>query len=111
MNFWEKVRKDVQKSFKDGMAVIKVKASELSEEGKKRYKVFDLKHKVHRHMSELGGLVYSLKSTSNPMSDTKVKAVLEKIGKLEEQINKLETSLEKAPAKKKTKKKSSPKKK
>jgi polyhydroxyalkanoate synthesis regulator phasin len=111
MDFWEKVRKDVQKSFKDGMAVIKVKAGELSEEGKKRYKAFDLKHRVHKHMSELGGQVYSLKSSTNPLADPKVKAIMEKIGKLEDQINKLESELKKTPAKKKATKKPGSKKK
>ena len=40
MEFWEKIRKDVQKGFRDGLAVIregaiavKVKAEELTEEG------------------------------------------------------------------------------
>lgn len=105
MNFWDRVKKDVQKSFQDGMKVIRAKAEKLGEEGKKRYRIFDLKHTVHRHMSELGGKVYSLSSTSaNPMSDEGVKAIIAKVRKLQEQIEKLEASVAK-PAKKKTPKK------
>lgn len=105
MNFWDRVKKDVQKSFKDGMTVIRAKAEKVGEEGKKRYRIFDLKHTVHRHMSELGGMIYELSSTSaNPMAAEGVKATIGKIRKLEEQIEKLEASMPRA-AKKKTPKK------
>lgn len=43
---------------KDGAAVLKGRAEELTEEGKSRYKIFDLKRKIHEWMTELGGRVY-----------------------------------------------------
>ena len=65
MNLWDKIRRDVQKGIKEGMSVVKEvaavareKAEELTEEGKRRYKIFDLKVKVQKEMSELGGNVY-----------------------------------------------------
>jgi peptidoglycan hydrolase CwlO-like protein len=107
MSFWENVKKDLQKGLKEGMdfvregaTIVKVKAEELTEEGKKRIKVFDLKTKVQREISELGGKVYDLSSKmKNPMIDSKVKAGIARIKKLEAQIAKIEGKI-KATSKK-----------
>ena len=108
MEFWEKIRKDVQKGFRDGMAVIregavavKVKAEELTEEGKRQYKLFELKTKVQKEITELGGTVYGLISAEkDPVADSKVKKSVSKIKKLETQIANLETKPEvKSPVK------------
>lgn len=111
MNLWDTIRKDVQKGIKEGMnamkegaAVARGKAAELTEEGKKRYKIFDLKMKVQKEMSELGGHVYDLSAkVKNPLSNTKVKGIIGKIKKLESQIVKLEGRVEKKVKKATTK--------
>jgi hypothetical protein len=98
MDFWEKVKNDIQKGIKDGAAivrqgvtVVREKAEELTDEGRKRLKLLDLKMKVQREVSELGGKIYDLSSkVKNPMLDKKVKAVISRIKKLEIQIAKLE---------------------
>jgi hypothetical protein len=98
MDFWEKVKRDVQKGIREGLvfvregvAVVKEKAEELTGEGKRRIKLFEFKTKVQKEMSELGGRVYSLDSKNkNPMQDKKVKTSIGKIRKLEMQIAKLE---------------------
>lgn len=98
MNFWEKVKKDIQKGVKEGIGIVKegaiavkVKAGELTEEGKRRYKIFELKTKVQRELSELGGRVYDLSSkVKNPMLDKKVKAIVARVKKLEARVTKLE---------------------
>jgi hypothetical protein len=98
MNFWEKVKNDLQKGIKEGIdfvkegaTIVKVKAEELTEEGKKRLKIFELKTKVQREIAELGGVIYDLSSkVKNPMLESKVKAVVSRIKKLEAQIAKLE---------------------
>src|SRR3972149_3785681 len=103
MNLWDKIRRDVQRGFKEGLNVVKEgaavareKAEELTEEGKRRYKIFDLKVKVQKEMSELGGNVYDLSDrVKNPLSDKKVKGIIGKIKKLETQIMKLEGRVEK----------------
>lgn len=103
MNFWEKIRRDVQRGIKEGLVMVKEgaavareKAEELTAEGRKRYRIFDLKMKVQREMSELGGKVYDLSSrVKNPLSDKKVKGMIGKIKKLETQIMKLEGRVEK----------------
>jgi hypothetical protein len=98
MDFWEKVKRDVRKGIREGLvfvregvAVVKEKAEELTEEGKRRIRLFDLKTKVQKEMSELGGRVYSLGSKDkNPMLDKKVKTSIGKIKKMEMQIAKIE---------------------
>jgi hypothetical protein len=108
MSFWDRVKKDVPKSFREGVDVIKLRAEQLTNEGKKQLKLFDLKNKVHKEMADLGGAVYASKN-DNPKSDAKVKKILDSIKKLESQISKLEKA--KRPAKKKTAKKKAAKKK
>jgi len=103
MNLWDKIRRDVQRGIKEGLSVVKEgaavareKAEELTAEGRKRYKIFDLKMKVQREMSELGGKIYDLSArVKSPMADKKVKGIIGKIKKLETQIMKLEGRVEK----------------
>ncbi len=109
MDFWEKIKNDVQKGIKEGIGmvkegvtVVKAKAEELTEEGKRRLKIFELKTKVHREISELGGKVYDLKEKlKNPMLDKKIRAIIARIKKLEAQIAKLE-GRQKGTSRKKT---------
>ena len=109
MGFWENVQKDVQKGVKEGFAVIKLKAGQLSDEGKRQIKLFDLKNKVHKEMADLGGAVYSLAAKGgNPLEDNKASKIVDKIKKLETQISGLEKKPKKAIA---AKKKAAPKKK
>ena len=105
MDLWEKVKRDVQKGVKEGIAAIREKAEELSEEGKKRIRLFDLKTKIQAEFTELGGKVYSSSTKmKNPMLDGKVKAITNRIKKLEAQIAKLEGK-QKTTTKKKAAKK------
>jgi hypothetical protein len=105
MNFWTKVRDDLQKGVgegiaivKDGASVVKKKAEELTEEGKRRYQLYELQTKVHKEISELGGTVYELsEKVKNPMLNKKVKAIKARIIKLEIQIQKLEGKPETKP--------------
>jgi hypothetical protein len=98
MNLWEKVKEDLQKGLEEGItyvregaSVVKKKAEELTEEGKRRYRLFELKTKVQKEISELGGKVYELSAkVGNPMLNSKVKALTARIRKLESEILKLE---------------------
>ncbi len=111
MNLWDTIKKDVQKGIKEGMSVMKEgaavareKAEELTAEGKRRYKILDLKMKIQREMSELGGKVYDLSArVKNPLADKSVKGVIGKIKKLETQIMKIEGRVEKKVKKATTK--------
>ena len=108
MAFWDKVKKDLQKEIKagvtmvrEGAAVVKKKAGQFTEEGKKQYKIYELKSKVHEWIAELGGKVYELYSeVDNPMTDTTVRLIIARIKKLESQIAKLEGKPKSEPKKK-----------
>lgn len=110
MEFWEKIKKDVRKGFQDGLAVIregavavKARAEKLTEEGKRQYKLFELKTKVQKEITELGGKVYGLIcAEKDPVADAKVKASVSKIKKLEIQIAKLEIIPDAKPRAKKS---------
>jgi hypothetical protein len=111
---FDKIKKDVKKGIEDGISVVKEGASvvsekmgELTAEGKRQYKMFDLQSKIHSRMAVLGGRVYDvLASKKNPAADGEVKALFVKIKNLEEQLRKLEGKKEtkvaapKKPAKK-----------
>jgi hypothetical protein len=98
MDFWEKVKRDIQKGIKEGIGIVKegvtvarAKAEELTEEGKRRLELFKLQTKVEREISELGGKVYELSSgQKNPLHDRNVKTMVGRIKKLETRIAKLE---------------------
>ncbi|MEK6589622.1 MAG: hypothetical protein AABZ11_02990 [Nitrospinota bacterium] len=98
MNFWEGVKKNLKKGIKEGIevvkggaVVVKKKAGELSEEGKRRYRIYELHRKVHREMAELGGVIYDLSSkVENPMLSSNVKEIIDRIKKLEEKVKGLE---------------------
>jgi len=102
MTLWEKVKIDLQKGIEEGMAaikegaaVVKEKAEELTEEGKRRYKIFELKKEVHKDLAELGGKVYDLRSKmENPLLDNEVKTIMERIQHLEEKLTELEDKKE-----------------
>lgn len=116
---FDKIKRDVRKGIEEGIAVVKEGASvvsgkmgELTAEGKRQYKMFDLKAKIQGQMTVLGGRAYDvLGGRKNPAADDKVKAVYAKIKKLEEQLRKLEGGKQaKAAAPGKPARKAAPKK-
>ncbi len=109
MGLWDRVKKDAKKGVDEGVAAVRKgaavaveKAEELAEEGKRRYKIFELKQKVQSNFTELGGKVYDLasKGAKSPLLDARVKAAIAGIKKLEVQIVKLEKVSSKKSSKK-----------
>ncbi|MEW6327654.1 MAG: hypothetical protein AB1487_08695 [Thermodesulfobacteriota bacterium] len=106
---FDKIKKDLKKGVEEGIAVVKEgavvvsqKVGELTAEGKRQYKMFDLKTKIQNYMAELGGRTYEvLNDKKSPAADVRVKGVVTKIKKLEEQLDKLEGKKAKKAAPKK----------
>jgi hypothetical protein len=93
MDFWTRVKNDVGKGFADGLSALKVKAEHLTEEGKRKYRIFELKGKARSLMGELGAAVYRLKDAgSNPLTDPDVAALVTRVSRLEEEIKALEAN-------------------
>lgn len=118
---FDTIKRDVKKGIEEGIAVVKEGASvvsekmgELTAEGKRQYRMFDLKAKIQGQMTVLGGRAYDvLDGKKNPATDEKVKTLYAKIKKLEGQLRKLEGGKETkaaAPKKPAAKKKAAPKK-
>ena len=64
--------------------------NELSAEGKRQYKIFNLNLKIQDQVNELGGITYAaLDSAKSLDEDKKIKAAFAKIKKLEWQLNKI----------------------
>jgi len=106
---WEGIKKDLQKGMEKGMAAMKKgaivaqkTAGELTDEGKRQYKILTLKTKVHEGVTDLGARVYALMGSQvkNPALDPQVKDIVAQIKKLDAQI----ADLEKEPRSTKTKK-------
>lgn len=137
MSFWDQIQKDIGENLKEGLAIVKEggeaitqKLEKLTDEGKKKYKVFNLNMKVQDEFARLGGQIYDLivKKSKNPLSSKSVTSIISKINKLEAEISKYEgreikakvktaakktrekTTAQKATAKKATTKKTSGKK-
>jgi len=90
-----------------GFKAAQKKAAELTEQGKKGLRIFELKAKIQREFVELGARVYELSAkVKNPMPDKKIAAILSKIRKLEAQIVSLESKKKTVPKKKAVQRKS-----
>ena len=113
MSFWDKIQDDLKKNFQEGLeifregsSVVTDKLGKFTEEGKKKYRAFNLNMKVQEDFAKLGGEIYDLiaKNSKNPLGNKKVKSIIAKINKLEKQIDKLESKAAKKAVKKTTKK-------
>lgn len=90
-----------------GFKAAQKKAAELTEQGKKGLRIFEIKAKIQREFVELGARIYELSAkVKNPMPDKKVAAIVSRIKKLEAQIINLETKKKPAPKKKAVRQKS-----
>jgi hypothetical protein len=122
MSFWDQIQKDIGENLKEGLSIVKEgseaitqKLEKLTDEGKKKYKVFNLNMKVQDEFAKLGGQVYDLiiKKSRNPLGNKNVVSTISKIKKLEAQITKFEgkeVKKKKKTTAKKTRKKTATKK-
>ena len=96
-SLFDKIKKDVKKGFEEGIAAVKqganvvsVKMNELSVEGKRQYKIFNLNLKIQDQMKELGVMTYAVLDSMKSLDENKkIKAAFAKIKKLEWQLNKI----------------------
>lgn len=99
-NLFDKIKENLKKGMEEGIAVLRegasvvsVKMNELSEEGKRQYKMFNLNVKIQDQMKEMGGIAYALIDAGKSLDpDKKLKTVYTKIKKLEWQLSKIEGS-------------------
>jgi len=115
MGFWDKLKRDIKKgidegleALKEGTEAIKHRAEDMTDEVKKKIRIFELKQKIQVQLTELGGRVYEVVSEGkrrNPVLDENVKKIFDRIKRIDEQISKLEGKAVTSKAKKGTTKK------
>ena len=116
-SLFDKMRNNLKKGMEEGIAVLKeganvvsVKMNELSAEGKRQYKIFNLNLKIQDQINELGGMTYAILESGKSLDENKkIKAAFAKIKKLKWQLikiggKKIKTAAPKKPAKKTAKK-------
>jgi len=94
---FDKIRNNLKKGMEEGITVLKeganvvsVKMNELSAEGKRHYKIFNLNLKIQDQMNELGGMTYAVLDSRKSLDENKkIKAAFAKIKKLEWQLSKI----------------------
>ncbi len=105
MGFLDKLKRDIKKGIDEGLEalkesteVLKSRAEHVTEDLKSKVKVFELKQKIQAQLTELGGLVYEISGDKrkNPMRDEKVQKVLQRINRMQEQVDKLEGKIKEA---------------
>jgi hypothetical protein len=96
---WDRIKSELQEGIQQGVVAVKKgaiavkkKTGELTEAGKRRYRILSLKSKEHQSISELGAKVYDLMRTKakNPALDKTVKGVVARIKKIDSRIAALE---------------------
>jgi hypothetical protein len=103
---WTDLRADLEAGLREGIValkksamVAKKRADQLTEEGKRQYKLIGLKAKMHNGFSDLGARVYSLftaKGLKNPAVDFKVKDITAQLKRYEAEILLLEKKIQKS---------------
>lgn len=119
MNLLDKIQKDIKENvqegiaiFREGSEVVSQKIGKLTEEGRRKYRIFTLNMKVQDELARLGGKVYDLSFKSgNPMTNKSVVSIISRIRKLEDKIKGLKKGVrkKKTARKGKTKTRLSPK--
>lgn len=97
-NLFDTIKSNLKKGMEEGIAVLRegasvvsVKMNELSEEGKRQYKIFNLNLKIQEQIKALGAMAYeSLDKGKRLDDDKKIKAAYSKIKKIEWQLVKTE---------------------
>ena len=94
---FDKIKRDVKKGIEEGVAtvmqgasIVSLKMNELSAEGKKQYKIFNLTVKIKDQLNELGDITYAVLDRRKSLDENKkIKAAFAKIKKLEWQLSKI----------------------
>jgi len=97
-NLFEKIKINLKTGMEEGIAALKesanavsLKMNELSEEGKRQYKIFNLTMKIQDQIKELGSMTYAVLDSMKSVDESKkIKTSFTKIKKLEWQLNKIE---------------------
>ncbi len=88
---WKTMKGDISRGIKEGAESVAKKAGEVSAEGQKKVKIFNLKRKIQDFMEDLGAAIYEAeKKNPGTISDEAAKDILKSIEEAHAEIKKLE---------------------
>lgn len=88
---WKKMRNDISKGIKDGAGTVAKKTGEITDEGQRKLKVFNLKKKIQENMEELGAEIYNAeKKTPGSINNDESMVIFTKISELSQELTTLE---------------------
>lgn len=95
---WNAIKKDMTKGLtegfrlmRDGADIAAKKASELTEEGQRRVKIFQTKREIHNLMADIGATIYSSNKISKELAkELSIAGIIKKIGTAEKRLHTLE---------------------
>jgi hypothetical protein len=98
---WDKIKKSVM----EGVTTAAEKTEEYTKYGKAKLDILSVKHKISNAFTELGGLVYDsikINKGDDVLKSEKIIKVLERLKKLDADLEKKEKNLEELNKKEKT---------
>ena len=88
---WKKMKDDISTGIKDGAETVVKKTGEMSAEGQRKIKAFNLKRRIQGYMEDLGVALYNAeKMTPGNITDDAAKEILQKIETANSDLKKLE---------------------
>lgn len=84
-DLWEKIRKSVI----DGVQAAAEKTEELTKLGKIKIEILNIKRKISKNFTELGGITYEAikeSTTKEELKSDKVNAIIEKLKELDSEL-------------------------
>jgi len=96
---WNKMKSDISRGLKEGLdkvmegaETVAKKTGEVSAEGQKKVKIFNLKRKIQGYMEDLGVAIYNAEvMTPGSVTDETAKEVIERIKAANDKLKDLES--------------------
>lgn len=90
MGFWDNVNKELKNAVEEGWSAVK----ENAKIGKLRLRVHSLHKEADRDFAKIGGIVYeAAKRMENPVNDPEVLKLIDRIKKIESEVDALEQEI------------------
>jgi len=88
---WKKMKDDIARGIKEGAGTVAKKTGELSVEGQKKIKAFNLKRRIQGYMEDLGVALYNAEMKDpGTIADDGAKEVLKRIESANTELKELE---------------------
>jgi len=88
---WKKMKDDIAHGIKEGAGTVAKKTGELSAEGQRKLKAFNIKRRIQGYMEDLGVALYNAEmEKAGTISDEAAKEILNKIEAANTELKELE---------------------